>query len=536
MTPDYDVVTVDGAMPERFTLFNSTRSRVLSVVATGALALSALVAGAPAAADDVLDAGDRLYVNPTSTTLQAAASLTGQARADAQLLGSFPSANWFTKGTPAEVQTQVNAVVTAAAADGSVPVLVAYNLPFRDCAQYSAGGAADTAAYAAWIDAFAAGIGNRDAVVILEPDGLGIIPWYTTVNGAQEWCQPAELDAATAASDRFVQLNHAVDALGALSKTAVYLDGTHSGWLGVGDISDRLIKAGVARADGFFLNASNYVTTDRLTRYGSWVSDCVYLASNSWYQAQWCGSQYYPASPNDTSTWGLTDAAYDQAFADTGLTRNAAVQKHFVIDTSRNGLGPWTPPAGVYADAEDWCNPPGRGLGIAPTTTTGNALIDAFLWIKVPGESDGQCYRGTAGPLDPARGIADPAAGAWFAVQARELISLAQPVVAAQACHVSYTVHGSWPNGSTNQVTIKNTGTTAVSGWDLRWSFSSSEKITNLWSGSSTQLGSAVSVKNLDWNKTIAAGASVTFGWNASGSVGAEPLLFTLNGKPCTSD
>jgi len=517
-------------------MFNSMKSRVLSVATTAVLAATACAVASPASAEDVLDVGDRLYVNPVSTTLEAAAGLTGQARADAQLLGSFPSANWFTKGTPAEVRAAVDAVVTAAAADGSVPVLVAYNLPFRDCAQYSAGGAADTAAYTAWIDAFADGVGGRDAVVILEPDGLGIIPWYTTVNGDQEWCRPAELDAATAASDRFVQLNHAVDAFAALASTAVYLDGTHSGWLGAGDAAHRLINAGVERADGFFLNASNYVATERLQKYGSWVSDCIYLSTNSWYQPQWCGSQYYPANPADFSTWGLTDAAYDQAFADTGLVRNAAEQAHFVIDTSRNGQGPWTPPAGVYTDAEDWCNPPDRGLGLAPTTDTGNALIDAYLWIKVPGESDGRCYRGTGGPLDPERGIEDPAAGAWFPEQARELIALANPPIAAQTCHVSYTVHGKWSNGSTNQVWITNTGSTAVTGWTLRWSFGGTEKVTNLWSGSHTQSGAAVSVANLSYNGTIAAGKKITFGFNASGSVGAEPLLFTLNGKPCTSD
>ena len=59
---------------------------------------------------------------------------------------------------------------------GEMPVIVAYNLPFRDCAQYSAGGAANTADYKAWIDGVAAGIGGREATVILEPDGLGIIP------------------------------------------------------------------------------------------------------------------------------------------------------------------------------------------------------------------------------------------------------------------------------------------------------------------------------------------------------------------------
>src|SRR5207253_4460295 len=55
--------------------------------------------------------------------------------------------------------------------------------------------------------------------------------------------------------------------------------------------------------------------------------------------------------------------------------------KHFVFDTSRNGLGP----------GDTWCNPAGRALGTAPTVNTGKTLVDAVLWIKRPGESDGAC-------------------------------------------------------------------------------------------------------------------------------------------------
>ena len=80
--------------------------------------------------------------------------------------------------------------VEAAARRGTVPVLVAYNLPFRDCAQYSAGGATDTDAYLKWISAFAAGIGKHKAWVMLEPDGLGIIPNNVDLNGNAEWCKP----------------------------------------------------------------------------------------------------------------------------------------------------------------------------------------------------------------------------------------------------------------------------------------------------------------------------------------------------------
>src|SRR5690606_24063448 len=111
-----------------------------------------------------------------------------------------------------------------------------------------------------------AGIGDRRAIVILEPDGLGIIPWYDPYGGADgsgdlEWCQPDEADPATAASERFAMLRYAVDVLGDLPHVATYLDGTHSAWLGVGDIAHRLVQAGVGEADGFFLNVSNYQFT-----------------------------------------------------------------------------------------------------------------------------------------------------------------------------------------------------------------------------------------------------------------------------------
>jgi len=100
---------------------------------------------------------------------------------------------------------------------------------------------------------------------------------------------------------------------------------------------------------------------------------------------------------------------------------------HFVLDTSRNGQGPWIPPAGLYPDPQDWCNPPERGLGARPTTRTGNELVDAFLWVKRPGESDGQCTRGTAGPEDPVYGAVDPPAGQWWAEYALGLAQRANP-------------------------------------------------------------------------------------------------------------
>lgn len=102
----------------------------------------------------------------------------------------------------------------------------------------------------------------------------------------------------------------------------------------------------------------------------------------------------------------------------------------FIIDTSRNGQGPWMPPAGVYPDPQDWCNPPDRGIGPRPTTEVAHPLVDAYVWIKVPGESDGQCSRGLGqgdNVVDPVWGQVDPDAGVWFPEQALELANLANP-------------------------------------------------------------------------------------------------------------
>jgi endoglucanase len=372
--------------------------------------------------------GGGIFADPDSTTSQAAARLEGQSRHDALLLSRIASASWFAGGTPDIVEAKVRDIVDRATAGGQVPVLVAYNIPFRDCALYSAGGAADGAAYLAWIKGFAAGIGERQAVVILEPDGLGIIPWHPTLGGTVEHCRPAGQDSR-AADARYEQLRGAVAILAALPNARVYLDGTGSSWLAPGEAASRLIKADVARATGFFLNVSNFESDTRVVPYARWVSDCIALVTRGGLDARACPSQYGPADFKDHTTWGATDAAFDRLFEKAGLKRDPASQKHAVIDTSRNGRGSWHPPVGKYSDAEVWCNPPDRGLGRRPTLESGNPYVDAFLWIKIPGESDGECHRGLGGPADPERGVTAPPAGSWFAQQARELIEFANPPI-----------------------------------------------------------------------------------------------------------
>lgn len=367
-----------------------------------------------------------LFVDSRSTTVEAAEKLQGEARQDAFRLSKVPSASWFAYGTPDLVEAKVHDLVNRAAAGAQFPVLVAYNIPYRDCALYSAGGAADGRAYLEWIRGLAAGIGERPAIVILEPDGLGVIPWHRTLGGDIEACRPEGQDEA-AAERRYEELRAAVAILSALPKAQVYLDGTGSSWLAPGEIASRLVRAGVAKASGFFLNVSNFESDERVVPYARWVSDCIALVTRGGLDPRECPSQYSPATFDDHNSWKATDAAYDRLFVQIGLNREPSRQKRAVIDTSRNGQGSWKPPAGKYRDPEVWCNPPGRGLGQRPTLDSGDPYVDAFLWIKVPGESDGECLRGTAGPMDPERNVKAPPAGQWFPAQARELIELSEP-------------------------------------------------------------------------------------------------------------
>ena len=142
--------------------------------------------------------------------------------------------------------------------------------------------------------------------------------------------------------ERFGLLRYAVDTLARDPAAAVYLDGGHSRWLSAGELAARLNEIGLDHARGFSVNTANFFTTDEEIGYGEAVS-------------------------------GLTNGA------------------HYVVDTSRNGAGP------APDSALSWCNPSGRALGTPPTTATGGAHADAYLWIKRPGESDGSCGRGDPG-------------------------------------------------------------------------------------------------------------------------------------------
>ncbi|MFI6968440.1 glycoside hydrolase family 6 protein [Streptomyces phaeochromogenes] len=282
---------------------------------------------------------ESFWVDPRSrAALQAAEWRLAGRTADALLMDRIaarPQAEWL--NGPAS-RAVVRARTSAAARQGRTAVLVAYYIPHRDCGSYSGGGAWNAAGYRKWVDEFATGLGDRDAYVIVEPDAVA-----QTVAGC----------ASVVDEERYALLAYAVDRLKRQPGTRVYLDAGNSAWLpDTSKLVEPLTRSGVARADGFALNVSNFQTDAASSAYGNRLSA-------------------------------------------------ALGGKHFVIDTSRNGNGP-------YTGTDSWCNPPGRALGTPPTTATGAPLIDAYLWIKRPGESDGTCRGG-------------PTAGQWWPSYALEL-------------------------------------------------------------------------------------------------------------------
>jgi endoglucanase len=115
--------------------------------------------------------------------------------------------------------------------------------------------------------------------------------------------------------------------------------------------AERLQAAGITDARGFFSNVASYYPVDQVRAY-------------------------------DNSISALTG------------------DSHFVIDVSRDGQG-WK---------GTWCNAPGAGLGQDPHVSAGDTGLDALLWVKSPGVSDGTCNGG-------------PAAGQWYAAYAESLVS-----------------------------------------------------------------------------------------------------------------
>ena len=315
--------TAPGAYTVRLGVWTSDWSQKLAgVIKTDSFVVAPVLTSGPSNPDvgDPLDGVD--FYGPNAGAVAQSTTWATSRPADAAVmkrLGDTATATWFSGGD-SDVATAVQRATDAAAAVGKVPVLVAYNITDRDCGSHSAGGAKTEALYAAWVHDFATVVGNRKAVVIIEPDALS------------QFCgNPVE------SALRLREIRKAVDEFTALPNTVVYLDAGHAKWITPSVMADRLKLVGIEKVRGFAVNVAAYATNADSTAYG--------------------------------------------------LAISAAVgNKRFVIDTSRNGAG----------SNGEWCNPMGRSLGLSPTSSTDNPTVDAYVWIKTPGVSDGPCNGGPA--------------------------------------------------------------------------------------------------------------------------------------------
>jgi endoglucanase len=291
-------------------------------------------------------AGANFFVDPESEaanaaksdpTLDVIARQPGTAR-----FGSFSFGN---NGVP-DIQTAVSRYLSRAAVEspGTVPLLATYRIVHGLCG-HASDSAADIASYQNFINGFAAGIGSYRAVLFLEMDSLITMPCLSRHGQAVR-----EAELRYAINTLTVDCPHLV----------VYLDAGAADALHARDAARFLRASGVAKIQGFFLNATHFDWTSNEIRYGRQISRML-------------GG------------------------------------KHFVINTGENGLGPQRPRDIVHQGLEVLCNPR-AGLGPLPTASTGYRNVDMFAWTSNPGESGGRCGAGA------------PATGAYWPAYAKSLV------------------------------------------------------------------------------------------------------------------
>lgn len=367
-------------------------------------ALTVKPATGPAAPAKNPFAGASFFVNP-SYAERVLASIEEAKEHEAALreVARQPTAVWLDRIAALErVPRALAAAAEQTNAEGQprVPVFVVYDLPNRDCAAEASAGELHTESdgerryRSEFIDPIASEFARHPEqriVAILEPDSLANLA--TNMN-VPKCAQSAELYKRSVA--------YAIAAL-SLPNVYLYLDAAHTGWLGwdsnrsaMAEIYREVLEmaGGTDRIRGFATNVSNYNALD-----GDWGWKLE--SSNP------CPSEYcYVEKLNET------------------LEAAGIRGKGFIVDTSRNGV------AETRSRWGHWCNVKGAGLGARPAAAP-RPLVDAYYWVKPPGESDGVSdpkaprFDAYCASQDSASGA--PQAGEWFSTYFLDLVANANP-------------------------------------------------------------------------------------------------------------
>jgi endoglucanase len=219
-----------------------------------------------------------------------------------------PAATWLGEWLEtAEVGETVNTIVTQAVTVNQMPVLVSYNIPNRDLGQYSAGGVSGPAAYSAWIASISKGIGDRPAVVVLEPDAL-----------------PGVLNMSKKAGDeRVTMLRNALLTFTANNpRTYVYVDGGNSKWLQPKELVGLLnrVYTGTTIQARVSLNVSNARPTPELTTYFNKVNALYNNKLKTLFDVGLNGAATPPAVEDWCNPRGARHGTPDDTFFDPSRT------------------------------------------------------------------------------------------------------------------------------------------------------------------------------------------------------------------------
>jgi cellulose 1,4-beta-cellobiosidase len=453
---------------------SSTGSATFTVSATGYPSITITVTetsntgGGGHVADPF--AGSKPYLNPDYVKeVQAQATADGSSAEAA--VAKYQTAIWLDTisaiaGGGSTGRTGLQAQLTAAAAAGtaatpSLVEIVIYDLPGRDCAALASNGeipgttAGLTEYETQYINPIASilsqfATSNIRVVAIIEPDSLPNVVTNQSI---------AACSTATPLYE--AGITYALNKLHAISNVYNYMDIAHSAWLGWPNnmsatpaVYNKVVQAttaGYASIDGFISDTANYTPTQEP------------LLTNPTLQINGQNvdsATFYQFNPT------FDELTYDTQMYNTLVAAGFPSSKKFLIDTSRNGWGP-THPTTITSASDvntyvadnkidkrpfrgDWCNQNNAGIGARPTDQPfgSSSPILAFVWIKPPGESDGDYPTSTHTHGDPhcdpngtntdgngntySTGSIpgfDVPAGQWFAVEFQMLVKNAYPAM-----------------------------------------------------------------------------------------------------------
>ncbi len=536
------------------TRLDRRRPRLLAALAALALGCSmlALTAGpsqaAAAAKVDNPYVGATPYVNP-DWSAKAAAEPGGTA------VSNNPSFVWMDRiaaitGTSGARGLRDH-LDTALSQGATLFQVVIYDLPGRDCAALASNGElgpTDLSRYESdYINPIAqilsdSKYANLRIVALIEPDSLPNI-----VTNADGQAGSTTACATMKANGNYEKgVGYALHTLAAIPNVYNYIDAGHHGWLGwdtnLGPAVDEFKKAATSEGatvndvHGFAVNTANY---SALIEPNFKVTDTV--NGTTVRQSKWVDWNYYV----DEQSYAV--ALRDLAISRGGFNSNIGM----LIDTARNGWGGSSRPTATSTSTDlntyvnesridrrihpgNWCNQVGAGIGERPKAAPATG-IDAYVWAKPPGESDGNSEpiandegKGFDGMCDPNYAgngrngnnptgamAGAPLAGHWFSAEFQQLLANAYPALGDG---------GGNPGGGDTQApsvpqSLKVTGTTSSS-VSLSWSASSDDTGVSgydVYRGS-TLVGSASSTSYT--NSGLSASTSYTYTVRARDAAG----------------